>query len=273
MASAKDIIVKPITAQAASAVVKRIHYSEKAAINATLNFGVFFEEKLEGVMQFGPSLQKSNIQPLVKDTGWNGFIELNRMAFSDRLPRNSESRALSIAFLLIRKHYPHIDWVISFADGTRCGDGTIYRASGFKLTGIKPNSTMWQMPDGFVFADIGLRASSSMLRQKVGYKLGENFKKFAERVGARKVAGFQLRYIYFLNPAARERLTVPVLPFSKISDMGASMYKGEKITRVKQAMTGDQPEQRRRDTDPPAPIYAENQPFAEVTHEKQETSH
>jgi hypothetical protein len=50
--------------------------------------------------------------------------------------------------------------------------------------------------------------------------------------------------------------------------MGASMYKGEKITRVKQAMTGDQPEQRRRDTDPPAPIHAENQPFAEVTHEK-----
>ena len=84
------------------------------------------------------------------------------------------------------------------------------------------------------------------------------------------IPGFQLRYIYFLNPAARERLTVPVLPFSKISDMGASMYKGEKITRVKQAMTGDQPEQRRSDTDPPAPIYAENQPFAEVTNGNKE---
>jgi hypothetical protein len=35
--------------------------------------------------------------------------------------------------------------------------------------------------------------------------------------------------------------------------------------RVKQAMTGNQPEQRRRDTDPPAPIHAEHQPFAEVT--------
>jgi hypothetical protein len=45
--------------------------------------------------------------------------------------------------------------------------------------------------------------------------------------------GFQMRYIYFLNPAARARLTVPVLPFTKISDMGASMYKGEKITRAK----------------------------------------
>jgi hypothetical protein len=34
---------------------------------------------------------------------------------------------------------------------------------------------------------------------------------------------------------------------------------------VKQAMTGDQPEQRRRDTDPPAPLHAETgKPFAEV---------
>ena len=35
--------------------------------------------------------------------------------------------------------------------------------------------------------------------------------------------------------------------------------------RVKQAMTGDQPEQRRCDTDPLAPNIAEQEPFAEVT--------
>ena len=51
--------------------------------------------------------------------------------------------------------------------------------------------------------------------------------------GFNPIPGFQLRYIYFLNPKASERLTVPVLPFSKIEEMGASMYRGEKITRVK----------------------------------------
>ena len=59
------------------------------------------------------------------------------MAFSEKLPRNSESRAISIAMKLIKKHYPHIDWVVLFADGTQCGDGTIYRASGFVLTDIR----------------------------------------------------------------------------------------------------------------------------------------
>ena len=136
MASAKDIIVKPIKSAAANALVKRIHYSGKVVQNSQLHFGVFLNGKLEGVMSFGPSMDKRKIQGLVEGTSWSGFIELNRMAFSDMLPRNSESRAMSIAFKLIKKHYPHIEWVISFADGAQCGDGTIYRASGFVLTGL-----------------------------------------------------------------------------------------------------------------------------------------
>ena len=178
-------------------------------------------------MQFGPSLQKSKMVTIVEGTSWNGFIELNRMAFADWLPRNSESRAIAVAMRLIRKTYPHIEWVVSFADGTQCGDGTIYRASGFALTGIKENSTMHMMPDGTIFADVGLKASSANLRKKVGYKLGERLSTFKQRTGARRVPGFQLRYIYFLNPAARFRLTVPVLPFSEIERRGAGMYLGK----------------------------------------------
>jgi len=147
MGRAKDIVVKPISAKDAARIVKSCHYSGISAINANLHFGVFLNGKCGGAMQFGSSLQKSSIQPLVSKTKWNGFIELNRMAFADWLPKNSESRAISVALRLIRKNYPHIEWVISFADGTQCGDGTIYRASGFFLTGIKETAqcTLCQM--------------------------------------------------------------------------------------------------------------------------------
>ena len=67
------------------------------------------------------------------------------------------------------------------------------------------------------------------------------------------IPGFQL-YIYFLNPAARQRLTVPILPFSKIDEMGrARMYKGVSYARTKQANWGDQLETRRCDSDLYAP--------------------
>ena len=82
--------------------------------------------------------------------------------------------------------------------------------------------------------------------------LGGNMRTLALRkIGAVPIPGFQLRYIYFLDPTAKDRLTVPILPFSEIERRGAGMYKG--IKRPKQAMTGDQPEQREGSTHPDAP--------------------
>ena len=103
MGSAKDLIVKVIPSKVAVPFVKTHHYSGKVVNNSNLHFGVFYEGRLHGVMSFGPSLDKSKIQGIVEGTGWNEFIELNRMAFDDVLPRNSESRAISIAMKLIRK--------------------------------------------------------------------------------------------------------------------------------------------------------------------------
>jgi hypothetical protein len=219
--SAKDIVVKPISRADADRIVKSCHYSGKVTQNSQLHFGVFLNEKCGGAMQFGPSIDKRKMVGLVEGTGWNDFIELNRMAFSDWLPRNSESRAISVAMKLIRKSYPHIEWVVSFADGTQCGDGTIYRASGFVLTGIKPNSQMLKMPDGSIIAKKTLDNPNHMGAD------GRFGSAHAKEQGAKPLSGFQLRYIYFLNPAARSRLTVPILPFSEIQKRGAGMYLGK----------------------------------------------
>lgn len=246
--SAKNIIVKPISSQDASRIVKACHYSGKVVQNSQLHFGVFLNGKCGGAMQFGPSLDKRKIQGLVEGTGWNGFIELNRMAFADWLPRNSESRAIAVAMRLIRKSYPHLEWVVSFADGTQCGDGAIYRASGFVLTGIKENTQIWEAPSGEKFSRTSLTDGRSKQQQQARVvasrttltkgKHMENgaasMKQYAE-AGWSPLPGFQLRYIYFLDPAARSRLTVPVLPFSQIDKMGAGMYRGQKRVRSSEA--------------------------------------
>jgi len=269
MASAKDIRVAPISAKDAAALVRRVHYSGKVVQNSQLHFGVFLDGKLEGAMQFGPSLDKRKIQGLVEGTGWNNFIELNRMAFSDVLPRNSESRALGVAFRLIRKHYPHIEWVVSFSDATQCGDGTIYRASGFVLTGIRENSTLYEFPTGDRIAGMTIEANWTLpiIKKQCDFlKVPHKYRtrKDWEKLGASALPGFQLRYIYFLNPAAKARLTVPVLPFSKIDDLGAGMYKGQSIKRPKQAEAGP-PELRGCNTHPDAPSIANT---SEVNHGK-----
>ena len=72
MASAKDVIVKPITAAAANALVKRVHYSGKVVNNSTLHLGAFLNGKLEGVMSFGGSIDKRKVLHLVQGTAWTG---------------------------------------------------------------------------------------------------------------------------------------------------------------------------------------------------------
>ena len=212
MTSAKDLVVKPILAKDARALIKRLHYSGKVVNNSVLNFGVFLNNRLEGVLQFGSPINKKGTIKLVKDTQWNSILELNRMAFSDRLPKNSESRAISVSLKIIKKQYPHIDWVLSFADATQCGDGAIYRASGFVLTDIRVNTALRISPKG---EQVHIIQAHHL---KIPWK---EFKTW------QLLKGYQLRYIYFVKKELIKNLVVPIIPFSKISEMNIGMYKGK----------------------------------------------
>ena len=219
--SAKSLIVKPISAQDANRIIRSLHYSGKIVPNSQLHLGVFLDGKCGGAMSFGPSTDKRRMLGLVSGTLWNEFVELNRMAFADWLPRNGESRCIAYAMRLIKKTYPHLKWVVSFADGTQCGDGTIYRASGFNLIGIKKNTSLLKMPNGEIVSRISLDTSPIHGRD------GRFGSSIARENGALPLIGFQLKYIYFLDLSARSRLTVPILPFSEIEKCGAKMYLGK----------------------------------------------
>lgn len=236
MRELKDIQIKVIPSSIANQFIKKHHYSGKVVNNSKLHFGAFLDGGLHGVLSYGPSTDKEKIRPLVSGTGWNEFIELNRMAFDDYLPRNSESYCISITLRMIRKQAPQIKWVISFADGCSCGDGTIYRAANFVLTGIKKNEVLYVLPSGEKIHQLTINSSPTAPRPELGgrslYDLTggkRSIKVWADACGAKLLDGYMLRYIYFIDKSARKRLTVPEIPFSKIDELGAGMYKGEKI--------------------------------------------
>ena len=115
-------------------------------------------------------------------------------------------RYWSISIRLIKRYAPHVKWILSFADGTQCGDGTIYRAAGFHLCGIKKNSCIFKLPSG-----------------KTKAKHGTSKTDFSQ---AERLSGFQLRYIYLIDKECR--LNIEELPYSAIQEAGAGMYLGEK---------------------------------------------
>ena len=155
------------------------------------------------------------------------------MAFDSYLPKNSESRCISISIRLIKKNAPHIKWILSFSDGTQCGDGTIYRASGFLLTGVKINTGNILFQDGFITNIVTLQFHWDQevvkgICKRLNIIQNKYPMSFWYSKGAVKMDGYQLRYIYLIDKTCK--ITVPILPFSKIDEMGAGMYKGEKIT-------------------------------------------
>lgn len=168
MGRAKEIEVKVIPAKIANDFVRKHHYSGKVVPNSKLHFGAFLDGKLHGVMSYGSSMDKSKIVGLVEGTKWNEFIELNRMAFDDYLPRNAESHCIAKSIRLIKKNAPHIKWIISFADACSCGDGTIYRASNFVLTGITVNKNMILLPSGEKVHRLALNAHADVPRPELG---------------------------------------------------------------------------------------------------------
>jgi hypothetical protein len=229
MGRAKEIIVKVIPSKIANEFVKKHHYSGKVCNTSSLHFGCFLDNKLHGVLSYGSPLNKNAVIGLVENTGWNEMLELNRMAFDDYLPKYSESRCIAISVKLIKKNAPQIKWLLSFSNACECGDGTIYRASGFSLTGLKTNKNNWVLPSGKVVNILNF-SNKYMLAEfrNKGLSQTDTPHTNARKLNAVVQKGFQLQYIYLIDKTCK--ITVPILPFSKIDEMGAGMYKGKKIT-------------------------------------------
>ena len=52
-------------------------------------------------------------------------------------------------------------------------------------------------------------------------------------------SGKTVNYIYPLAPTVRERLTVPILPYSAIDDAGARMYRGSRVGGASRSTPAD----------------------------------
>lgn len=230
MGRAKEIIVKVIPPKIANEFIMNHHYSGKIASTGLINFAAFLDHKIIGVCQWGRPINKYLHLNIVENTKWNDFLELNRLVCIDNTPKNTESRFISVCLRLLKKNAPHIKWVMSYADATQCGDGTIYRASGFKLITINESKQLYILPNGDKIHLMSLQGGNYSTKRKQMFKLGyTNPKKYITDVlGGKLLIGKQLKYIYLLDNTCK--ILVNVMPFSDIDKYDAGMYKGKKIS-------------------------------------------
>ena len=256
--SAKQLRLDPIDGAVARRFIAAHHYSGTNAGSQYLYLGVFDGKALVGAMSWGRAIDIRNANTILEGAKWKSILELGRLAMVNETPPNSESRMLGVAVREIARRYPHVELLQSYADATQCGDGTIYRASGFLLMQVKPNGQIWEKDGHRIFRITFTKFETLAGQQSMLRRLGLD-SSHPERAstavlasaGYKLLPGFQLRYVKPLRPGVRERLTLPVLPYSEIDRLGAGMYLG----RPKDSSEpSDRPVRRGRgSTDPDAP--------------------
>jgi len=130
-----DFYVKEIDRKEANKIIIKNHYSKKYFNNSYIHLGVFIENELLGVLQFGHLMNPSSANSTVKGSDSYSCLELNRMWLDDKAKRNSESMSISYCIKYIKGKHKKIKWIQSFAD-ERCGGlGIVYQACSFRFYG------------------------------------------------------------------------------------------------------------------------------------------
>lgn len=133
--SPHNLELREIRKELAELCYEKWHYLGKKGFMASYNIGVFWGGRLWGCVSFGGISAEETIQGLFGTTKQDGFFEIKRLALSDDLPQNSESRIIAIAIKLLRK-IKTVKAIITYADTAVGHTGVIYRASGFQYKGL-----------------------------------------------------------------------------------------------------------------------------------------
>ena len=100
-----DFYVKEIDKKLSKDIIIKNHYSKKVCNDATthIHLGVFYKEKLKGVLQYGYAMNPQSMSSVVAGTKLNEYKELNRMWIDDNCKKYAESQAISYSIKYIKK--------------------------------------------------------------------------------------------------------------------------------------------------------------------------
>lgn len=225
----EKLVIRPIDKSVAEELIVKNHYSHKWSL-CQVAYGIFFvtdeeckfvegkEEKLIGCMVFGQPVGRSaaeSVSELIKVTE---VFELTRLFIHDGYGKNIESYCLSRALKYIKRDFPRIKAIITYADGEQGHRGIIYQACGFNYQG---NSALALMPNYSVSLVKPYKwIHSRTISSTYGSHNIEHLKKAIGHTFWRKKESSKHRYVcLFGKPGDKKKILAnlkhPFLPYPK----------------------------------------------------------
>jgi hypothetical protein len=200
-----EFYVKEIPRSQANKIIIENHYSKKFYNATYIHLGVFNNLGIIGVLQYGYAMNPASQASVVLGTSIDEYLELNRMWIKDDIGEYPESRAISSSIKYIKRKYPKIKWIQSFAD-ERCGGfGIVYQAASFNFYG-EHSSIFWTLENEIYHNSLMTR--NPKLSKSAAYL--QSKKEIAEKSELR-----QFRYIKFINQKWKKKCLLKEMPYLK----------------------------------------------------------
>jgi hypothetical protein len=201
----KEFYIKEIQRNDANKIIVQNHYSKKFYNATYIHLGLFNDKEIIGCLQYGYAMNPASQASVVLETSIDEYLELNRMWIKDEVGKYPESRAISYSIKYIKRKFPKIKWIQSFAD-ERCGGfGIVYQAASFNFYG-EHSSVFWTLENEIYHNSLMTR--NPKLSKSAAYL--QSKKEFAEKSELR-----QFRYIKFINQKWKKKCLLKEMPYPK----------------------------------------------------------
>ena len=200
-----DFKVKQIPRNKANAMIQKNHYSHGFCAASYIHLGIFVDSEIVGCLQYGYPMNPASVGGVVSGTKVDEAIELNRLWIKDGLHKNIKSMAISHSIKFIKRKYPKIAWIQSFAD-ERCQKyGIMYQASNFKYYG-EHKSVFWEINGHFyhnsqMTRDPNSRPQAKFVQSKKDVAIKHTLRQF--------------RYLYFIKRQYEKNVLLKEMPYPK----------------------------------------------------------
>lgn len=140
-----QMIVKTIDCDLARQIIATFHYSKTFPDSTIFTYGAYLNGRLIGVVCYGMGGCKEQYTAIMPDIENGTYLELTRLWVAYQMPKNSESKIISMSLKLLPPQYKVI---LSFADEMQGHCGIIYQATNWYYLGCNNGNTVYLDKDG-----------------------------------------------------------------------------------------------------------------------------
>lgn len=187
--------------EAAKYAVEKWHYSRQMPTFKLVTFGVWEDDKFVGTVIFGSGATPN----LLKPYGLGPFEGCELVRVSMTTHRTPVSRVIAIALRMLRKAFPGLRLVVSFADPSEGHSGGIYKAGGWIYAGT--------MRDARYFKIKGKTVHPRSVGQKKVAQTIEAVRATFDPFASTVMKPGKHRYLMPLDDAMREQIAPLAQPY------------------------------------------------------------